>query len=506
MAPALFRRGSRERSSIQIADFSAVLAVAIFASTGTTQQTLAQEYLSTVGAALNKTPPATSFTGLDDNKLNENAISTEVQRVPTPDLAVPVTPPQRYMREVLWSEVLGREIPDDTPAFFRDTLVQVVPRTYYLSRDNFDGTTSQAMAGGGWIAYRSGLIGGVLGVQAAFYTSQKISGEPDESGTALLTPGQNPINTLGQALVRARLDGQEFRGGRQLIDTPLINPRDNRMVPQTFEAVTANSTPSKSRAFDYSAGYIWQIKPRDSNDFVPMSEALTNPDAEDEGSPFVMFKYRPFDGLSTIFMDYFIDDYINSGFAQVEFIPPGQKEKFFGWGMGANVIPQQSTGDDLITGDSFSTYQGSAKVQTRFGGLNVFVAGSATGDESEIRSPFGSKPNYTDMQQVSFDRAGEKAIGGALIYDFAWDFERLAGLTVGAWYSSGWDAINPTTGASLADREEFDLWMQYRPTQGPYKGLRTKVQYSDVWQDGNVRDTQPEIRMVVDYTLLFKNQ
>lgn len=110
------------------------------------------------------------------------------------------------------------------------------------------------------------------------------------------------------------------------------------------------------------------------------------------------------------------------------------------------------------------------------------------------------------MQQVSFDRAGEKAIGGALIYDFAWDFEMLAGLTVGAWYSSGWDAINPTTGGSLADREEFDVWMQYRPSKGPYKGLRTKVQYADVWQDGNVRDSQPELRMVVDYTVLFKNQ
>ena len=33
----------------------------------------------------------------------------------------------------------------------------------------------------------------------------------------------------------------------------------------------------------------------------------------------------------------------------------------------------------------------------------LFIAGSITGDGSAIFSPFGSKQNYTDMQQVSFD-------------------------------------------------------------------------------------------------------
>ena len=39
---------------------------------------------------------------------------------------------------------------------------------------------------------------------------------------------------------------------------------------------------------------------------------------------------------------------------------------------------------------------------------------------SKIFSPFGTKPNYTDMQQVSFDNAGEKAIGGSVAYDFGY--------------------------------------------------------------------------------------
>ena len=31
-----------------------------------------------------------------------------------------------------------------------------------------------------------------------------------------------------------------------------------------------------------------------------------------------------------------------------------------------------------------------------------------------------------------------------------------------------------------------------------------RAAYAEVWQDGNVRDTQPELRLIVDYTVLFR--
>src|SRR5262245_1000888 len=77
-------------------------------------------------------------------------------------------PAQQYMSEFYW------RFPSDTPAFFRESLLQFVARTYYLTRDNFDGSRSQAWAGGGWIAFRSGLIGDLFGVHAAYYTSQPL--------------------------------------------------------------------------------------------------------------------------------------------------------------------------------------------------------------------------------------------------------------------------------------------------------------------------------------------
>jgi outer membrane porin, OprD family len=157
-------------------------------------------------------------------------------------------PPQPYMNEIYWP------YSKDTPAFFRDSLLQIVARTYYLTRDNFDGSRSQAWAAGGWLAFRSGLIGDVFGVHVAGYTSQPIFAPLDEGGTKLLAPPQNSIGVLGQVYGRIQIGDQEIRGGRQLVDTPLINPFDVRMVPNTFEGATLVSLPDKDRNYDYSVG------------------------------------------------------------------------------------------------------------------------------------------------------------------------------------------------------------------------------------------------------------
>ena len=93
-----------------------------------------------------------------------------------------------------------------------------------------------------------------------------------------------------------------------------------------------------------------------------------------------------------------------------------------------------------------------------------------------------------------------------MAYDFGYAFGQygLSGLSVGAWYTQGFDAINPVTGLGIADRRELDLWVQYRPSDGPLKGLRVRAAYAEVWQEDNVRSHQPEFRFIVDYTVLFR--
>lgn len=156
-------------------------------------------------------------------------------------------PPQPFMREIYWRDAAAKL---EMLPFFRDSLVQIVIRSYYMTRNNFDGTRSQAWTGGGWIAYRSGLVANTFGIQAAFYTSQKLYGPADEGGTKLLTPDQNPINVFGQAYGFAQISDQEIRAGRMLVNTPLINPSDSRMVANTFEGLQLVSLPVQGRSYD----------------------------------------------------------------------------------------------------------------------------------------------------------------------------------------------------------------------------------------------------------------
>ncbi len=403
------------------------------------------------------------------------------------------------MKELYW------QFPSQTPTFFRESLFQIVSRTYDLTRDNFDDSKSVAWAAGGWVAFRSGLIGDLIGVHTAYYTSQRLYGPLDEDGTKLLAPGQRPLGMLGQLYGRVQLGDQELRGGRQLTDTPLINPQDNRMVPNTFEGATAVTLPDKDRNYDYALGHLWSVKQRDSNDFIPMSDVLAGDDALSRGATFGMIRYRPTKSLSTVVMDYYIQDFVNSGFAQLEYNAHRPKPKP-NWILGGNVIDQRSVGSDRLTGSSFDTFQASAKAQVTHAGWTLFVAGSVTGDQSNIFSPFGTKPNYTDMQEVSFDNADEKAIGASVAYDFGYAFSSagFSGLSIGAWFTRGSDAIEATSNLEIPARSELDLWVQYRPTEGRFQGLRVKTQYANIWQEGNARDTQPELRVVVDYTVLFR--
>lgn len=130
--------------------------------------------------------------------------------------------------------------------------------------------------------------------------------------------------------------------------------------------------------------------------------------------------------------------------------------------------------------------------------------GSATGDASKIYSPIGSKPNYTNMQAGVLRQHRRKALGGSIAYDFGRAFAKygLSGLSLGLWGTQGWSARDPATGRH-PDRNELNAWLQHRPASGPLQGFPFKTQYSGIWQLGNTRNPQSELRVVLDYSVLF---
>ena len=86
----------------------------------------------------------------------------------------------------------------DTPAFFRDTKLDVNLRSFYFNRDKFDDSVSAAWAMGGALAYKSGWLLDRLKIGSTFYWSENLYGPQKKDGTLLLKPGQHGYSVLGQ--------------------------------------------------------------------------------------------------------------------------------------------------------------------------------------------------------------------------------------------------------------------------------------------------------------------
>jgi hypothetical protein len=132
-----------------------------------------------------------------------------------------------------------REQLKDTPAFFRDTTLDVNQRTYYFNGGNFNGTRNEALAIGGALSYESGLLFDRLSVGSVLYTSQPLYAPADRGGTLLLEPVQEGYTVLGQLYGRVKLYEDIFLNlYKYHYDSPYISKHDDRMTPNTFEGYT----------------------------------------------------------------------------------------------------------------------------------------------------------------------------------------------------------------------------------------------------------------------------
>jgi hypothetical protein len=367
-------------------------------------------------------------------------------------------------------------------------------RTYYFDQESLTGVPSVAWALGGWAGLRSPWLGDVLQLGVVGYTSQRLYGPQDESGTLLLQPDQGAINVIGLAWAALRFAGQTFTAYRQLIDRPFINPQDNRMVPNTFEAYTLSGAPLEG--FAYTGGYIAQIKNRDSERFVSMSQDAGGT-GSDEGLVYA--------GVDWAFMkggrlradvQYGIDTYNT---LYVDARVPVELAERTRLTLGAQYYPQKAVGDAQI-GD-FSTWGAGVQAQLTHGPFGAHLSFTRTGTGFSTQNPFGDHPSYLNLQQVAFNTAGERAWGLGGSVGFA-EFG-MPGLSASVVYAAGRDRVDAATGAPIPSRDETDIRADYRVGKGHLlEGLVATFRYAWLQQDGSPQ-TQTQARVIVNYPLSF---
>ena len=367
-------------------------------------------------------------------------------------------------------------------------------RTYYFDQESLTGVPSAAWALGGWAGLRSPWFGDLFQAGVVGYTSQKLYGPEDKDGTRLLATGQEPITVLGEAFGAVRILGQTITGYRQLVNRPFINPQDNRMVPNTFEAYTLTGAVDK---LSYTGGYITKMKARNTESFVWMSNTAGGT-GKQEG---VIYAGGTWDYAKNGYVrldEQYAVDVFNTFYIDGKY--PIAIDDKTSLTLGAQYYPQSSVGDAQI--GSFSTYglglQG-AVAYAPVGGLQLYY--TQTGKGFDTQNPYGSHASYLDMMQVSFNTAGERAWGIGGNVDFAG--LGIPGLTAAALYADGRDRIDDTNGSPLPNRNETDVRVDYAIGKGTFlEGLVATFRYSWLRQDGSPQ-TATQLRAYINYAVRF---
>lgn len=339
---------------------------------------------------------------------------------------------------------------------FDEAELTVHLRSYYFDRAFPQPPASVAWAGGGWIGYETGWLLDVFRFGAVGYTSQPMAAGAT-NGTLLLYPGENGpygYTVLGQAYGQLRFWEQQFSAYRQLINQPEVNPQDNRMTPNTFEAYLVSGGFGD---FRYLAGYVDKMKPRDAVVFIDMAKAAGGPDDVKSGMWLGGLDYRPDNGPRIRLSGYSVQDILSSGYGDVAWSYSITDD--IDVNLRGQFMLQGSNGTNKLTGEAFSTWVAGAGIDFSWKELTLLASYTQTASTTPYRNPYGLWPGYSNMMIRQFHRANEGAFTTGARIDFAGI--NLPGLAFVANITLGNGAIDPTTRLPLSTDREYDFTLDF---------------------------------------------
>lgn len=427
--------------------------------------------------------------------------SSAQQQAPRPEAAEPVvdeTPSSTEQGQSPLDESFAPRSHDEWVRETRrkawaDTKWDVQARTYYLGRDKYDDSESEAWALGGSAGFKTGYFRERFSFGATGYTSQELYGPEDKDGTLLLAPGQEGYTVLGEVYGEFLVnDRTRLTLGRRGLDTPYISRNDARMTPNTFELVVLQGLYGGKEGgpeWRVGGGYVNKIKERNSDEFVSMSEDAGAPEGFERGVYTLGANYKVGD-FSIGAIDYYSDDIINIFYTEGKYaVPLGESLKLQ---FALQYSDQQSVGDALTTGgNDFSARQWGGKVELAWGGALFTTAYTSASGDANMQNPWSGYPGYTSVQVEDFNRDGEDA----WLLRAGYNFKSVKGLGIYGLWVNGSDPEAPGQYA----RDEYDLNLQWTIADGPLKGLMMRLRYAHIDQQDPGGSDLDDLRVMVFY-------
>jgi hypothetical protein len=369
--------------------------------------------------------------------------------------------------------------------FIQDSEFGLQPRLYYRSLQNGSGVNN-TFAGGGEMDFTSGWWCDMVQLGVAGYTTQPIANnQNDVDRTGLVAPDGQGFTTLGQAWAKLKAGPATATLYRQVLELPFMHADDSRMVPNTFEAYQVDVKPLDYLQCDL--GYVSQIKPRNSSDFISMSQAAGAPQI-DRGTSFASFVLGSeagtyLEAVGEVTWDLYCCTYVQAGHTW-------QVTPDFGIRGDAQFVDQQSVGGAAI--GNFETHFYGTQLAASYGGAVLSAAFTDTASGAGVFDPYGADPGFNGMMIGQFASADEKAYGVGLSYNFA--RIGLKGLFAFSNFTYG-------TLPSDAWQHEVNVTVGYRVSTGLLKNLGLRVRYGQLQSSGQV--TVDDFRVIANYSATF---
>jgi len=361
-------------------------------------------------------------------------------------------------------------------------------RSYDYRQDKENNDENAASVIGGSVSYHTGHWRDRLGFGATVYTSQKIWGPDSKAGSGLLKPTQESFTVLGEAYAELKFDSFEVIAFRREMDLPYINKEDIRQVPITHESYVIGR---RGTGRDFVLGHVTQIKKRDDDSFISMSEAAGVAD-KDKGVSVAGFQLQlphelrfgaitqhGWDTFNTTYTDLMWDHQYTSGWSNH---------------LGAQYTDQRSVGDELL--GNYDAQAWGIRGGLGYDGQSVKIAYTDYSDSGSIARPYGGTPNFNALMIEKGDKPGEQAIGVHLGSHFS--RFGLPNWSANVSVVSGWNIVDADTGESQADEVEYDFTLDFKPKQGLFKGLWVRLRYVYIDFDSGVGHRW-NTRIIINY-------
>lgn len=426
---------------------------------------------------------------------------------------------------------LNANAADDLSAMFTEGKTSGQIREFTVSRNNdfsssADNYTRNANAIGGYLKFETAAYKG-LSAGAALYTTNGFFLGEDKTDFTKVDPslfGKNneSYSILGEAYLQYKAGKTTFKGGRQLLDTPMAGSDDYRMLPNLFEAYVLTNTDiadttllaahvtkfaqgTFGRVYTggplaVTSGYSLTDSKNQVGDFVNMGDYAVGESTG--GVSVAAVTYTGIKNLKVQLWDYYAYDILNAVYGQADISWKCLLSDNVKPYASAQFIKEDDVGDNYA--GSISGLYWAGKFGAKIENFDASVAYSETSKndagetlENAIITPWGGMPAFTQgMVTRHMFLAGTKATKVAASYNW-----KAFGpdLSTTIYYIKLDMAEN--NGYTYGDAAESGFDIIYAPEMVKNLQLRLRANYADDFNVAANGDTTSwdEYRFIANY-------